>query len=87
MELRTRREGDHVTISVKDNGGGIPDDVADRIFNPFFTTKPPNEGTGLGLSLSNDIVREHGGELSFETAAGQSTQFTVRLPAQGPAQA
>ena len=80
MRITTRRADDHVSVSIHDNGGGIPDEIADRIFNPFFTTKPPNEGTGLGLSLSNDIVREHGGELTFVTEPGESTEFTIRLP-------
>ena len=78
--LHTDIEGDLVKIAVRDNGDGIPDDVRDKIFNPFFTTKPADEGTGLGLSLSNDVVREHGGSISVESVSGEYTQFTVTLP-------
>ena len=59
--MSTKKEGDHVTITVKDNGGGIPEKIKEKIFQPFFTTKPTGSGTGLGLSLSYDIVKAHGG--------------------------
>lgn len=68
-----------VLISVKDNGNGIPNKVRDKIFQPFFTTKPPGEGTGLGLSLSYDIVKAHGGELKVETKEGEGTIFIIQL--------
>ena len=69
-------------VRVKDNGNGIPQKVLDKIFQPFFTTKPPGQGTGLGLSLSYDIVtKAHGGEFSVETKDGEGTIFTVSLPA------
>ncbi len=68
-------------ISVKDNGPGIPPEIKDKIFQPFFTTKPTGQGTGLGLSLSYDIVKAHGGELKVETKEGEGTVFTVLLPA------
>jgi signal transduction histidine kinase/ligand-binding sensor domain-containing protein len=68
-----------VKISVKDNGPGIPDSIKDKIFQPFFTTKPTGQGTGLGLSLAYDIVKAHGGELRVETKEGQGTEFTIIL--------
>jgi len=67
-------------IAVKDNGPGIPDAIKDKIFQPFFTTKPTGQGTGLGLSLSYDIVKSHGGELKHETTEGEGTTFTITLP-------
>ena len=69
-----------VMISVKDNGGGIPEQVRKKIFQPFFTTKPTGQGTGLGLSLSYDIVKAHGGELKVETREGEGTEFIIALP-------
>ena len=66
-------------LTVEDRGGGIPDDVAPRVFDPFFTTKPKDKGTGLGLSISYGIVKEHGGELWFETRPGQGSAFHVDL--------
>ncbi len=68
-------------ISVSDNGNGIPRKVLDKIFQPFFTTKPTGEGTGLGLSLSYDIVKAHGGELKVETKEGEGSVFVISLPA------
>jgi signal transduction histidine kinase len=69
-----------VRISVKDNGHGIPQKVVDKIFQPFFTTKPTGQGTGLGLSLAYDIVKAHGGELKVETREGEGSEFIVKLP-------
>ena len=69
-----------VKISVKDNGNGIPQKVLDKIFQPFFTTKPTGQGTGLGLSLSYDIVKAHGGELKVETKEGEGSEFIIQLP-------
>jgi signal transduction histidine kinase len=69
-----------VTISVADNGPGIPKSALDKIFQPFFTTKPTGQGTGLGLSLSYDIVKAHGGELKVETKEGEGSVFTIQLP-------
>jgi len=69
-----------VIISVKDNGPGIPQKVLDKIFQPFFTTKPTGQGTGLGLSLAYDIVRAHGGELKVETKEGEGATFSIQLP-------
>ena len=73
-----------VEVRVRDNGPGIPPEVMQKIFNPFFTTKPTDRGTGLGLSLSNDIVREHGGSLSPRSVPGDFTEFTLRLPRARP---
>jgi signal transduction histidine kinase len=70
-----------VMISVKDNGNGIPEQIRDKIFQPFFTTKPTGQGTGLGLSLSYDIVKAHGGELKVETTPGEGSEFTISIMA------
>ena len=80
LKLSTRRTSRNVEIAIRDNGGGIPDEIIGKIFNPFFTTKPTDQGTGLGLALSNDIVRQHGGEIAVETEPGESTRMVVRLP-------
>jgi two-component system NtrC family sensor kinase len=69
-----------VLISVKDNGNGIPQKVLDKIFQPFFTTKPTGQGTGLGLSLAYDIVKAHGGEIKIETKEGEGSEFIIKLP-------
>ncbi len=69
-----------VLITVKDNGNGIPKKVMDKIFQPFFTTKPAGQGTGLGLSLSYDVIKAHGGELKVETKEGEGATFTISLP-------
>jgi signal transduction histidine kinase len=69
-----------VIVSVADNGNGIPQKVLDKIFQPFFTTKPTGQGTGLGLSLSYDIVKAHGGELKVETKEGEGSEFIIQLP-------
>ena len=82
----TRDLGHSVEISIRDNGTGIPDQVKAKMFNPFFTTKPAGEGTGLGLSLSHDIVvKQHGGALEVSTEPGSYTQFTLVLPRAGAA--
>jgi signal transduction histidine kinase len=70
-----------VKITVTDNGNGIPHEIKDKIFQPFFTTKPTGQGTGLGLSLAYDIVKAHGGEIKVETKEAEGTEFTVILPA------
>lgn len=72
---------DGIEIKVADNGNGIPEKVLDKIFQPFFTTKPTGEGTGLGLSLSYDIVKAHGGEIRVETKEDEGTEFIIMLPA------
>jgi two-component system NtrC family sensor kinase len=75
-----RQSANSIFISVKDNGNGIPESVKDKIFQPFFTTKPTGQGTGLGLSLSYDIVKAHGGELKVETKEGEGSEFIIQLP-------
>ena len=81
LTLSTRNLGDRVEIKVRDNGTGIPPEVKAKMFNPFFTTKPAGEGTGLGLSLSHDIVvKQHGGTIDVDTVPGSFTEFTVVLP-------
>jgi signal transduction histidine kinase len=79
VSVSTKKDGNKVLISVKDNGNGIPQNIIDKIFQPFFTTKPTGQGTGLGLSLSYDIVKAHGGELKVETKEGEGTTFNVEL--------
>ena len=81
ISASTKKEGNKVIITVSDNGNGIPQKVVDKIFQPFFTTKPTGEGTGLGLSMSYDIITKgHGGELKVETKEGEFAQFTIILP-------
>ena len=81
VSLTTKRLGDKVEIRVKDNGLGIPKKVLEKIYQPFFTTKPTGEGTGLGLSLSYDIITKlHGGEIRVETQEGEGAEFVIRLP-------
>jgi two-component system NtrC family sensor kinase len=81
----TKNLGDRVEVRIRDNGTGIPAEVKDKMFNPFFTTKPAGEGTGLGLSMSHDIiVKQHGGTIEVETEQGQFTEFRIILPRKGP---
>jgi signal transduction histidine kinase/ligand-binding sensor domain-containing protein len=80
VDVSTKRIGKNIEITVRDNGSGIPKKVLDKIFQPFFTTKPAGQGTGLGLSLSFDVVKAHGGELKVETKEGQYTSFSIILP-------
>ncbi len=83
IRVSTRNFAAKVEIRIRDNGMGIPEDVKDKLFNPFFTTKPTGEGTGLGLSLSYDIVTKmHGGTIAFETETGKYTEFIVTIPKQ-----
>ena len=78
--VTTKKDNGKVEISVRDNGNGIPQKVLDKIFQPFFTTKPTGQGTGLGLSLSYDIVKAHGGEIKVETKENRGTEFIIKLP-------
>ena len=78
--VKTKKEDNKIVVCVKDNGPGIPQNIVDKIFQPFFTTKPTGEGTGLGLSLSYDIIKAHGGELKVETKEGEETTFIIILP-------
>ncbi|NEU70011.1 two-component sensor histidine kinase [Spirosoma agri] len=81
ISLFTQRYDDHLEIKIRDNGEGIPDGVKQKLFTPFFTTKPVGVGTGLGLALSRNIVHElHGGTLSVESEANNFTEFTISLP-------
>jgi signal transduction histidine kinase len=80
VSISTKKINDKIEISVTDNGNGIPQKVLDKIFQPFFTTKPTGQGTGLGLSLSYDIVKAHGGELKVETQEGGGSTFIIQLP-------
>jgi two-component system, NtrC family, sensor kinase len=78
--IRTKADGQYVTIEVQDNGSGIPPHIRQKIFDPFFTTKPQGEGTGLGLSISYGIVRDHGGVISVDSEEGKGSCFRVKLP-------
>ncbi|WP_373493418.1 sensor histidine kinase, partial [Aquiflexum sp.] len=80
ITVSTKNVGNAIEISIKDNGPGIPEAIKDKIFQPFFTTKPTGQGTGLGLSLSYDIVKAHGGEIKVESEVGEVTEFTIQLP-------
>jgi signal transduction histidine kinase len=81
VTIGTKKLGDKVFITVKDNGVGIPEKIADKIFQPFFTTKPTGEGTGLGLSLSYDIITKgHNGVLTVTSKEGEGAVFTIELP-------
>ncbi|MEX2015979.1 MAG: ATP-binding protein, partial [Candidatus Hydrogenedentales bacterium] len=83
IRVQTRNHLDDVEIRVRDNGIGIPEPDQEKVFTPFFTTKPSGQGTGLGLSLSYDVVvKEHGGTLDFESVAGEFAEFVVTLPKQ-----
>ena len=80
VTLSTKKINGKIEISVADNGNGIPSSIKDKIFQPFFTTKPTGQGTGLGLSLAYDIVKAHGGELKVETKEGDGSEFIIQLP-------
>jgi GAF domain-containing protein len=81
LSATTKGRNDHVEIRIRDNGTGIPPEVKEKMFNPFFTTKPAGEGTGLGLSMSHDIiVKQHGGTIDVDTLPDEFTEFTIVLP-------
>ena len=81
LAAATKNLGDRLEIRIRDNGTGIPPEVKDKLFNPFFTTKPAGEGTGLGLSSSHDIiVKQHGGSIEVDTRPGEFTEFRIVLP-------
>jgi len=80
VSVRTIKDRNNILISVSDNGNGIPQRVLDKIFQPFFTTKPTGQGTGLGLSLAYDIVKAHGGELKVNTKEGEGSEFIIQIP-------
>jgi len=81
VSISTKNLGDHIELRVRDNGMGIPDKLKEKIFQPFFTTKPTGQGTGLGLSLSYDIVKAHQGSLQVDSREGEYTEFLLLLPA------
>jgi signal transduction histidine kinase len=80
VSVSTKKINNKVEIRVKDNGSGIPQKVIDKIFQPFFTTKPTGQGTGLGLSLSYDIIKAHGGDIKVETKETDGAEFIILLP-------
>ena len=80
VSVGTKKVNDKIEIRVSDNGNGIPQKIVDKIFQPFFTTKPTGQGTGLGLSLSYDIIKAHGGEIKVEAREGEGTTFIIKLP-------
>jgi signal transduction histidine kinase len=87
VSVSTKKSGDNIELTVRDNGNGIPEKIADKIFQPFFTTKPTGEGTGLGLSLSYDIIKAHGGDISVRISSektgskqNEGAEFIIKLP-------
>jgi signal transduction histidine kinase len=80
VSVITMKSGNRVLITVSDNGNGIPDAIKEKIFQPFFTTKPTGSGTGLGLSLSYDIVKTHGGEIKVASKEDEGSDFIIQLP-------
>jgi two-component system NtrC family sensor kinase len=80
VSISTKKNSHTIELTVSDNGNGIPEKIKDKIFNPFFTTKPTGQGTGLGLSLSYDIIKAHGGEIKVETKEGEGSTFIIKLP-------
>ena len=83
--ITTKRDEENAVVRVRDNGDGIPDEVKEKMFQPFYTTKPTGEGTGLGLAMCNDIVREHGGAIEVDTKQGEYTEMIVTIPLTPPA--
>ena len=81
LSVKTKRNGNDILISIMDNGSGIPQKIREKIFQPFFTSKPAGQGTGLGLSLSYDIVKAHGGEITVNSKEGEFTEFKIQIPA------
>jgi signal transduction histidine kinase len=80
IRITTAADGDHVDVTISDNGPGIPPEIRDRIFDPFFTTKEVGKGTGQGLAIARTVIDRHGGRLTFESTVGQGTTFRMRLP-------
>ncbi len=79
VSISTKKIGDRIEITVSDHGNGIPHKIIDKIFQPFFTTKPTGQGAGLGLSSSYDIIKVHGGEIKVETKEGEGSEFIIQL--------
>ncbi|HQU54613.1 MAG TPA: HAMP domain-containing sensor histidine kinase, partial [Saprospiraceae bacterium] len=80
ISVSTKQLNEQIEIRITDNGPGIPDSIKDKIFQPFFTTKPTGQGTGLGLSLAHDIVKAHGGTIHVNSKEGEGTEFVIQLP-------
>jgi signal transduction histidine kinase len=80
LTVSIKKDGDYQIVSIGDSGSGIPEDIKDKIFHPFFTTKAAGEGSGLGLDIIKKIVEKHGGQISFDTQMDVGTTFHVRLP-------
>jgi signal transduction histidine kinase len=78
--VSSKKHPDEIEVSVKDNGNGISEQVLSKIFQPFYTTKPTGQGTGLGLSLSYDIIKAHGGEIKVQSKEGEGSEFTLVFP-------
>ena len=87
LRIASRRLEDHAEFGIRDNGPGIPEELRERIFEPFVTTKKPGEGTGLGLSLTMDILTRHGGSIHLDTEEDVFTEMRVILPLEPPADA
>ena len=87
LQIKTVADAKTLSITVQDNGKGIPKDVLKKIFDPFFTTKPVGEGTGLGLSISHQIIHKHGGKIKVGSQLGKGTKFLITLPIQQQATA
>ena len=84
LAVATRRMAETVEIRVRDNGTGMPQEVVEKIFNPFFTTKPTDKGNGLGLAISSDIVRQHGGTIRVDSEEGSHTEMIIDIPLAPP---
>jgi len=80
IKITTRVDQDKVVVAISDNGPGIPAEIKDKIFEPFFTTKEVSKGTGLGMSISFDIIKDHQGQIRIESTVGQGTTFVIELP-------
>ena len=80
LKISVVRRDRSLVIEIVDNGEGIDTDIKEHIFSPFFTTKPSGEGTGLGMSMTYDIIKKHGGDISLESALGDGAKFTIELP-------
>ena len=84
LRISSKREAERAVIRIKDNASGMPPEIVEKVFTPFFTTKPAGKGTGLGLAMSADIVREHGGTIQVNTEPGAFTEMVIDLPLQPP---
>ncbi len=80
LSVKTKKNDKDILISIMDNGSGIPQKIKEKIFQPFFTSKPAGQGTGLGLSLSYDIVKAHGGDITVNSIEGEFTEFLIQIP-------